>query len=268
GIITLSTLAIVLIISFNADVTKLIGLYAIGVFISFTLSQTGMFKKWITQRGKHWVLKAFVNGLGACVTATAVIVIAITKFHQGAWIVVFLIPLLVFLMLKIHRHYLAVKKQLKVSSEELKNIDLTVEKYNNLVIVPIESLNQSSLRALKFARTISDNIIAFTVAIDEESGEKIKEKYSILRTSIPLVVRYSPYRKVLEPLLNFIESEEYGRKKGDMITVIFPQFSVKSWWHKFLHNHTRIFVQRELLKHKHIVVAVMPLQLKRDKEVN
>ncbi|MBC7960435.1 MAG: APC family permease, partial [Vallitaleaceae bacterium] len=109
GIITLSTLAIVLIISFNADVTKLIGLYAIGVFISFTLSQTGMLKKWITQRGKHWVPKAFVNGLGAFVTATAVIVIAITKFHQGAWIVVFLIPVLVFLMLKIHRHYLAVK---------------------------------------------------------------------------------------------------------------------------------------------------------------
>ncbi|MBC7959678.1 MAG: APC family permease [Vallitaleaceae bacterium] len=267
GIIFLSAVSILLIVLFKANVTSLLGLYAIGVFISFTLSQTGMFKRWFVIKGHHWLLKALINGLGALVTTIAVLIIAYAKFNQGAWVVVVVIPVLIYCMLKVSQHYVAVKKQLKITPEELSRIDLERDVYKNLVIVPIESINQSSVRALRFAKTISDNVLAFSVAVDEESGAKIKERYAVLKCNIPLIVRYSPYRKVVEPLLNFIESEEYGRKKGDMITVILPQFSVRSWWHKFLHNHTRLFVQGELLKHKHIVVAIMPLQLREDKIV-
>jgi amino acid transporter len=267
GIIILSALSAVLILVFRADVTALVGLYAVGVFISFTLSQAGMLKKWISQRGRHWAAKAFVNGLGAFATGIAVIIIAVSKFREGSWIVVVAVPLLIFLMIKVKKHYSAVAKQLKISSEEIKEINLEQNIYRNRVIVPIESINRASIRAIKFARTISDHVTAFSVSIDEESGMKIQDRWNMLNTNIPLVVKYSPYRKVVEPLLDFIKSEEYDYKKGDMITVILPQFAVKRWWQNFLHNHTRYYIERQLLRHKHIVVSVMPLQLKDDDEV-
>ncbi|MCX7921232.1 MAG: APC family permease [Clostridia bacterium] len=267
GIIVLSALSILLVVLFKAKVTNLIGLYAIGVFISFTLSQSGMFMRWVKNKGDNWIPKAIVNGFGAFVTAIAVVIIAITKFHQGAFIVVFLIPILVYAMLKVKKHYVAVSKQLRLKPEEMAEIDVERDIYSNHVIVPIESINKSSVRALRYAKTISDNVIAFNVSIDEESGDKIREKYDMLNTDIPLIIKYSPFRKVVDPLLKFIESAEYDYKKGDMITVILPQFAVRSWWHRLLHNHTRVFIEKELLKHKHIVVSVMPLQLKDDKFV-
>jgi hypothetical protein len=264
GIILLSGVAMILIAAFRANVTSLIGLYAIGVFISFTLSQTGMFLRWMKHKGNNWIFKALINGFGAFVTFAIVIVIAFTKFAQGTWIVVIIIPILIVLMMKVKKHYNAVKKQLRMSSEELEAVDIIHDRYTNRVIVPIESVNKSSIRALKFAKTISDNVIAFCVTTDEEASREIQEKYSKVKTDIPLIIKYSPFRKVVDPLLKFIESAEYEYKKGDMITVILPQFSVKRWWHKVLHNRTRVYVERELLKHKHIVVAVMPLQLKDD----
>ncbi len=264
GIILLSGIAGILIVIFRADVTALIGLYAVGVFISFTLSQSGMFIKWLRERGKHWVYKALLNGLGALVTALAVIIIAATKFTEGAWVVVLVIPVMIYAMLKVKNHYVAVAKQLKLSIEELETLDISNDHYRNHVIVPVESVNKASIRALRYARTISDNVTAFNVSIDSESAQKLKERYSALNTDIPLIVKYSPFRKVVDPLLKFIESAEYDYKKGDMITVILPQFTIKKWWHSLLHNHSRIFIERELVKHKHIVVCIMPLQLKND----
>ncbi len=263
GIILLSGIAIVLTVAYKANVTSLIGLYAIGVFISFTLSQTGMLLKWVREKGKNYIFKAMVNGLGALVTFAVVIVIAITKFAQGTWIVVIVIPIMVYLMMMVKQHYNAVKTQLRIKPEEFKNIKILGDnKYNNRVIVPIASVNRSSIRALQFARSISNNVVAFSVAIDEESGEEVKERYNKLNSDIPLIVKYSPFRLVVDPLLEFIESEEYDCK--EMITVILPQFSVKRSWHKILHNQTRVFVQRELLKHNNIVVSVIPLQLDDD----
>ncbi len=267
GILVLSSIAALLIAIFKADVTSLIGLYAIGVFISFTLSQTGMFLNWIRSKEKNWLFKAIINGFGAFVTFSIVIVIAITKFSQGTWIVVIVIPILIFLMNKVKKHYIAVSKQLRIKTEELPDIGIENDVYKNRVIVPIASINKSSIRALRYAKTISDDVVAFCVAIDEESAATIRKRYSLINTEIPLIIKYSPFRKVVEPLLKFIESNEYEYDKGDMITVILPQFSVKSWWQNALHNQTRIFLERELLKHKHIVISVMPLQLKDDNYV-
>lgn len=264
GIIILSIIATLLIIVFHADVSRLIGLYAIGVFISFTLSQSGMLLRWLRRKDRNWRLKAAVNGLGAFVTAIVVIIIAVTKFSEGAYIVVFLVPILMFLMLKVKKHYFAISRQLKVDLEAFKTGDPTKKHYLNRVIVPIESVNQSSLRALRYASTISENVVAFSIAINEESGKKIRDTYDRLNTDIPLIVRYSPFRKVVEPLLKFIESAEYDYQEGEMITVILPQFILKKWWHRILHNRTRIYVERELLRHKHIVVSTIPLQMKDD----
>jgi amino acid transporter len=264
GIIFLSVISAILVVAFNADVTKLLGLYAVGVFISFTLSQSGMVVRWIRTRGNKWLMKACINGLGALVTGLAVIIIAVAKFSEGSWIVVFAVPILVFAMLKVKKHYNAVSKQLKMSPDELSTVNVDKAAYANRVIVPVESINRASIRALRFAKTISDKVVAFNVSIDEENGKKIRERYDLLQTDIPLIIKYSPFRKVVDPLLKFIESAEYEYTKGDMITVILPQFSVKNWWNKFLHNRTTKFIEKQLLKHKHIVVAVMPLQLKDD----
>ncbi len=267
GIVFLTLIALMLIITFHANVTRLIGLYAIGVFLSFTLSQTGMFIRLVRTKEKNWLPKAFINGLGALVTATAVIVIAITKFNEGAWIVVILIPLMVFGLLKIKKHYFAISKQLKLTAEELESSDIEHTKYRNRVIVPIDSVNRSSVRSIRYANTISDNVVVFSVAIDHEAEQKLRETYELLHTDIPLVIKYSPYRKIVEPLLEYIASEEYKYETGDIITVLLARFEVKKWWHHLLHNQTHLLITRKLLKHKHIVVSTIPLQLKDDEEI-
>jgi amino acid transporter len=267
GIIFLTVFAAALIVIFNADVSKLIGLYAIGVFISFTLSQSGMFVRWIKKKGKGWHIKAIINGLGAIVTFIVVIIVAITKFSEGAYIVMIAIPLLVFFMMRIKRHYFAVGKQLKVREDVLEDFDIGNIKYRNRVIVPIASINRSSIRAIRYAKTISDNIVVFSVVLDKEREKKLREDYAKLNIDIPLTVWNSPYRKIVDPLLKYIESEEYKYQPGDIITVLLPEFAVKKRWHNMLHNHTRLFISRELLKHKHIVISTIPLQLRDDNEI-
>lgn len=267
GIIVLSAIAAILIIVFRGDVALLLPLYAIGAFSSFTLSQFGMVMRWRRIKGKWWRLKAFINGFGTLTTAVVVLIIAFEKFKAGAWIVIIITPVLLMMFMRIKKHYVALAKQLEIKESDLKGFSIEKSCYKNLAIVPLESINQSSLRALRFAKTISDKVIAFNISIDEEQANKIKGKYSMINTDIPLIVKYSPYRKVVSPLLKFIESTEYDYEKGDMITVILPQFTVKSWWQKMMHNNTSFFIRKELLKHKHIVVATMPLQLKNDKSV-
>jgi len=270
GITVLTFAAALLLVIFQGDTHKLIPLYAVGVFTSFTLSQGGMFVKWVRQRktDKKWRHKAVINGTGALVTLVTVFIIGITKFTHGAWIVIVIVPIFMLGFLKVKKHYLAVAEQLRVSPEEIASLDLSCATYRNHVIVPVESLNKASIRALRYARTISNDIVAFNVSLNEEAKQKIEEKWSRLKTDIPLVVNYSPYRKVVEPLLEYVESYEANSyQKGDMITVILPQFSVRTWWHIFLHNQSRLFISKDLLKHKHIVVATIPLQLKDDESV-
>lgn len=261
GIIVLSAAAAVLIVVFKGNTNLLIPLYAIGVFVSFTLSQFGMFKRWITLREGHWMHKAIINGLGALVTSVVVIIIGMTKFKKGAWIVVVVVPILVMLMMRVKKHYVAVAKQLRVEPEDLQERIIEKSSYSNRVIVPIESINKASIRALKYANTISDNVIAFNVAIDEDSAEKTRQRFDLLRTDIPLHIEYSPYRRIVEPLLNFINSEKYNYKKGDIITVILPEFEVSKGWQRILHNGYGRYIAKRLLKYQHIVVATIPLQL-------
>lgn len=266
GILLLSIVSGLLIILFKANVTSLIGLYAIGVFISFTLSQTGMFMKWKREKSKNWHYKAAVNGFGAIMTSIVVVIIAFAKFEEGSWIVIILIPVLVFFQKKIYTHYIAVREQLTIKGSEYDEVDLSKLEYQNKIIVPIESINKASVRALRYARTICDDVVAFTVVLSEEDGREIQDKFNKLSIDIPLVIKLSPYRKVVEPLLRYIESTEYDREPGDMITVLLSSFVVKKWWHKMLHGNSRKYIEKKLLTHKHIVVSTMPLQLMDDRE--
>lgn len=257
GIVLLSIAAIILILVFKGDTHLLVPLYAVGVFISFTLSQTGMFMKWIRSKKGAWRHKAFINGLGAVLAGITAVMQGVTKFKEGAWIVIILVPLLVFMMLSIKKHYNKVAGQLKLPLDEKpKQIDMAVQK--NYIILPIDTLNKSFLKALNYARCISDNIIVFHVSVDEAATEKLKKRWDEYNLNIPLVIKKSPYRSLVGPLVKFIESEEFVTTPRDTITVVIPQFVVKKWWLNFLHNQTALFVKSVLLKRRNIAVTTIP----------
>ncbi|SHI02097.1 amino acid/polyamine/organocation transporter, APC superfamily (TC 2.A.3) [Sporobacter termitidis DSM 10068] len=260
GIVVLSVMAALLIIAFDARVDLLIGLYAIGVFISFTLSQSGMFVHWVRSHEPRWRLKALVNGFGALVTAAVVVIIALTKFRQGAWIVVILVPILVLLMLKVKKHYTEVHDKLRLEpgdyEKTLKSGAMKVH-----AVVPLDSVNRASVRALRYAKTISGDIVAFNVACDEETARKTRQKYAQLGTDIPLVTHQSKNRDIVRSIVELIESEEYALPKEDMVAVILPQFITRGPLQRLLHNRTRQQLQRRLLKHRQVVICTIPLQM-------
>lgn len=260
GIIMLSVAAAVLLIIFKADTHLLISLYAVGVFTSFTLSQTGMVLHWRKERSPGWGFKATVNGLGALVTGIALSVIGITKFNEGAWIVFVVVPLLIAVMYRIKHHYINVAEQLDIPNECLPDIDLTAN-YSHHVIVPIDSLNAMTVKALRYARSLTPNVEAFHVEIYPGEADKLRKKWAMLNTNIPLIIKYSPYREVVNLLTRYIDSEEHASKHGDIITVLLPQFFVSRRWEMTLHNNTSLFIANAMLKKHNVIVSIIPFYL-------
>jgi amino acid transporter len=263
GITILTIFAATLIIIFKASVTNLLGLYAIGVFISFTLSQLGMFMHWIKTQEKGWKYKAFVNGLGAVVTGITVLIITVAKFTSGAWIVLIIIPVFIWVMLKIKHHYQATALQLKLTPDEIKKtLTIIKQPFTNHVIVPIESINKAFLSSLRYAQSISTSIVAFHVVMEEESAKKLFEQWRSLKTDIPLIVKYSPYRKVVDPLMDFVKTyRTESCQPQDIITVVLTQYNVTKPWHIFMHNQPTIWIAKALLDQENVVIATIPLQL-------
>ena len=256
GIKLVAIASCVLVIIFKSETHLLIPLYAIGVFISFTLSQSGMFLKWIRQRGKGWKHKAVINGIGSIVTFITVIILGINKFSEGAWIVLILIPIVVIGMLIVKFHYNKIANELSLSVRKFQDVEVGARVEH--VIVLVESLNQASIKAINYGKRISENIIAFHVSIDEDSTEKLKIRWQEEDPEIPLVIKQTPYRDIYEPLKEFIDSEEHASKPGDLVTIIMPQFIVKSWWQQILHNNTVFSLRTKLMKDRHLVVILVP----------
>lgn len=257
GIVFLAIAACILVWMFKGETQLLLPLYAVGVFISFTLSQSGMLTRWVKLKSSGWRHKAFINGLGALFTFVTVIVIGATKFVHGAWLIFVLIPIFVVVMLRVKRHYGLVAKQLKLDmTEKPKVINFADQK--RYVIVPIDTLNRSFLKALNYARTISDNIIVFHVSVDDEATEKLMEKWEDYNVGIPLVVKKSPYRNLIHPLLKFIESEEYAAGHNDTVTVVIAQFVIAQWWGNILHNQTSLFIKSVLMRRRNIAIVTIP----------
>lgn len=257
GIGLLAIASAALIIIFKGETHLLMPLYAVGVFTSFTLSQAGMFVKWIREKTPGWRHKAFINGLGSLVTLITVIVIGATKFLLGAWIVFILIPLFIFSMLKVKSHYCEIARQLSLTTDELPN-DVEIKH----VIVPLDNLNKASLKAINYAKRLSDDVIAFHTSMDNEDAERLQKKWETYHLQIPLVIKPSPYRDIVKPLISFIESEEHASKPGDLITVVMPQFIVKEKWQNILHNQTALFIKRRLMRNRNIAVVTVPYVLK------
>lgn len=262
GIILLFIAASLLIIIFKSETHLLLPMYAIGVFISFTLSQTGMFTKWVRGKQRGWRHKAIINGIGALVTFTVVIILVITKivympFPHGAWIVVILIPFLVFVMLRIKTHYAKVAEQLRITKEfRLSNI--TAVNSNQQIIILVDTLNKAFIKAYNYSKQVSTNIVAFHASTDEEATEKLKQKWKEYNIGIPLIVKDAPYRDMLHPLVDFIKSEERCLKHGQDVTVVLTQFVPTKWWHYILHNQTGFFIKTSLYRDRHVAVITIP----------
>lgn len=262
GIFALAVMATVLVIAFKSNTHHLIPLYAIGVFTSFTLSQLGLFMRWIRQKPEGWKLKALVNGFGTLVTLSSVLIIGITKFTAGAWIVVIIIPLLVMVMFSIKRHYISVAEQLDIPNEFIGGLETNLN-ISHHIIVPIDSFNAMVLKALRYARTMSPNVVAFHVEVTDGEADKLRNKWALLNTDIELVIKKSQYREVVNSLVQYINSEEHSSKPGDIITLLLPQFFVSKWWQAALHNNTSLFIAKAMFSKHNVVVSIMPFYLER-----
>jgi hypothetical protein len=254
GILILGGLAALLLIIFRGDTHALIPLYAVGVFLSFTLSQGGMIRHWLTERGPGWHRRLVINGTGAVVTGVVTLVIAVTKFTHGAWMVVLLIPVLVMAFKAVHRHYDVVAKEL--------SLDNLVDEppVTTTVLVLVGDLHLGVVRALRFAQSLVPNPKAVYVETDPARTLRLQERWSKGGYGVPLVVLSSPYRSVLGPLFEYIERLQRQSPDG-MITIVIPEFVPRHWWQQVLHNQTALLVKGALLFRRGIVVVDVPFHL-------
>lgn len=265
GIFFLALTASGLVVIFDGETHLLLPLYAVGVFASFTLSQTGMWRHWLKKKTPGWQHKAVVNGVGAIVTFITVIIIGVTKFMGGAWIVCVLVPIFIYIMVRIKSHYTIVAQQLNLPLADLAFELLVHERQINHVIVPLASLNKASLKALTYAKDISGNknVIAFHVAMNEHFANELRVKWDTFNLGIPLIIYSSPYRETVKPLLEFIAAQEYATKPYDMITIVLPEVIVSKRWTNILHNQTSYFMRGELIHDPRIAIITVPFQLKK-----
>lgn len=258
SILGLSLVAAILLVIFEGRPHALIPLYAIGVFIGFTLSQFGMVKHFLKEKKGRWKFSLSVNMIGGIVTTVVAIVIATAKFKQGAWVVFLLIAFLVFVFLRIHEHYLHVGNQLSLVGIKAPP-SLTPLKHT--AIVPISGIHRGVIEALRYALSISDDVRACYVEITPEATERMQEEWNAWAHDVPLIVIKSPFRSVIDPILNYIDDVEQSAH-GDMITVIIPEFVTKRWWHSFLHNQTAIMIRAALMFRRGKVVTSVRYHLR------
>jgi amino acid transporter len=258
GIVILSGFAILLIVTFGGDTHALLPLYAIGVFISFTVSQSGMVRRWLRLREKGWRWRVWVSGVGAVVTGIVLLTLAITKFADGAWIVVVIIPLLVGTFVVMHRHYEEVAAEL--SLEGLGKLP----EFHHTVLVLVGDVHRGVVRAVQYANTLAPQAAVRGVYVETDPARtaKVEEKWAKCGFGVPLVVLTSPYRSLLRPLLDYIDQIQ-ARGEEQMVTIVLPEFLPRRWWQHVLHNQTALLIKGALLFRKNTVVTDVPYVLRR-----
>ncbi len=257
GIIGLGIISMILIWMFNSQVELLLPMYAMGVFLCFSMSQAGMVKHWLKLRGPHWHWSAVVNSLGCVATSIALLVIVMTKFPHGGWIVCFLIPTFVFLFRRIRHHYVIVGRQLALQGPPVLSPPA-----KHKVIVPVSGIHKGVIGALNYARSISTDIVACYIDITPRITERIVGEWQRYGMGIELKILRSPYRSVTRPLLDFI-NEESCNFPEDMITVIIPEFVTARWWQNILHNQTAFVIRAALAFKRRVVVTSVRYHLNR-----
>ena len=251
GIVILAALAAILIVIKNGSVDALIPLYAIGVFTAFTLSQSGMVVHWfkLKHEQKGWLLKACINGVGAFATLLVLLDIALEKFKEGAWIVIVLVAISVWMFNKIHRHYLVVGEQLK-----MKYFVPNAHVVKNTVLVMVPTLHRGIMPALEYARSLSPDCRAVHIQTDPEKTPLLKERWEAYGQDVPLVILSSPYRTLISPIMQYLDAVQLERR-NHLVTVIVPEFVPTKWWHGLLHGQSGLRLKLALLGRKDVVVA-------------
>lgn len=256
GILFIFFCASALIIFFKSDVHALIPLYSVGVFVSFTLAQFGMFKKWITLKEKNWQYKCWINAFGALVTFAVSIIVFCTKFSAGAWVLGIVLPLLMLLMYAINKHYTFIGQQLKLDS-----FDPYYDRYmisSTHCIVLLNNINKPLLKALNFANSISDDITVLHVCRHPEHAAALRKEWEKLNIPIKLEILETPYRDIIQPLDDYLWMRESKLKHGENISVITVKFISEHWYDAVLHNPTTFYLSKHLSKHKNVSTIVMP----------
>lgn len=261
GIILLSGMAGVLIYVFRGNVEHLISLYAVGVFLSFTIAQMGLVVHWYRKRDHQWATRATINAFGASITGLVVLIIAISKFSDGAWIVLIFIPTMIYIFKLIRIHYSDVSEQLRLPKEELISNFGEPRRGKNIVVIPVATPTRIVVETLHYAQMISNDVIAVHVALNEESGRKVEEQWKQWQPDIPLTMIYSPYRLTITPLIRFIESLRKETNREDIISVLISEFQTKKWWHRLLHNQTGFILRTRLILQEKVVVSTIPYHL-------
>ena len=273
GIILLSLFASGLIALFGASVNALIPLYAIGVFLSFSLSQAGMAHRWwkighlepgvevrepgsVLRYDPKWRQKMVINGLGSVLTFIVMIVFAVTKFADGAWVVLIIIPFLIFMLSAIHRHYRNLARNLS-----LEDYGAPSRIGRHRVIMPLSGVHRGSLAALRYAKTLSADVTAVHVSVDPDEAERLQDKWLKWGDGVRLVILESPYRLLLEPLLTYIEEVAEECQPNETITIVVPQFVPKHWYHNILHTQAAFWLRMALLFKPGIVITDVPYQV-------
>ena len=257
GILILAGSAGFLLILFGGNTHRLIPLYAVGVFLAFTLSQAGMVARHLKQKGERYRLHALINAAGATATGAALLVIATTKFLQGAWIVILLIPLFVIFFLRTHRHYFYVRQQLSLREIEPER------PLRHTAIVPISAVNRATVYAVRYAKSIAHEVEAVHVAIDPARVDQIREQWKAWGGGVPLRVLESHYRSMVQPLVDHIDDLMHGRRRNEMVTVVLPEFVTAHWWEGLFHNQSAFLIKGALLFRPGVVVTSVPFHFSR-----
>lgn len=258
GIIVLTVVAVGLLVLFQADTHRLIPLYAIGVFLAFTLSQYGMVLRWRRMRQPGWMVSASINGIGAAMTAIALLVVAATKFSHGAWVVLILIPMLVAILYVINRHYASARDQLELAEGPM-HLGLAMTS-DRPVVVPVSELNYATARAIHYARGISSNVTALHVVTEEgEDTTAIEEAWQERYPDTPLIILESPYRSFQAPFIAYIDALTIPQDVP--LTIVLPEFVPAQWWQRFLHNRSANRLRDALYRRPNTVVVSVTQQL-------
>ena len=255
GILILGGTAALLIIVFGGDTHALIPLYALGVFVSFTLSQSSMVRRWLVRREEGWWWRWWLNAVGAATTGIVMVVIGVTKFTDGAWIVMLLIPFLVMTFLMVHRHYDDVARQLSLEGYA------GAPPIQHTVLVLVGDLHKGVAAALRYAQALSPSPMAVYVELDPDRTRKLEEKWGKWGLGIPLVVLTSPYRSLLRPFLDYVNNL-LALGENHVVTIVIPEFVPARWWQHLLHNQTALLIKGALLFRKGVVVVDVPFHLK------
>lgn len=257
GIMFIFIASALLLVAFNADTHRLIPFYSVGVFVSFTISQFGMFVKWVRSKEPGWQYKSLINGFGALVTFIGSIVVFTTKFTHGAWALLIVTPLLMWFMSATHKHYFEFLKGISILGYNYK-YKKSDSNETFPCIVLINKMNRAALKTFDYANEITSNVTPLHISVSKIETERLKKQWKDLGIDIPLTVIYTPYRDIISPIDNYVSEREKDLKDGETLTVVLTRISGNAWKDTIYHNQTTFFIEKILRRHESVATTLVP----------